>query len=462
MIAPSRARVDIASGPDSFLAEFRDGSPPVGRGRSAFSLVLENRSQFEWLLRADSLSSAKAFINSDFEVRGDLVAAVRFKRWPPGGQARRFWTKALLLGGGGLRSVLAGRRRPAENIQFHYDRPGAFFRMFLDPRMVYSCGYFADPGWILERAQWKKLDLICRKLALKPGEQFLDIGCGWGSLLCHAAENYHVFATGCTLSLNQAEFASRMVESRRLQPRVSVRLQDYRDVTGRYDKIASVGMFEHVGVRRLPGYFRAVYNLLADTGLFPNHGIIRPGHVQPARQGSSTVHQAPGTRARGRMEERNGISVNLATVFFAASLVTAPLYAQQSWSMAGTWYLDVEHSSWGNARKPLHLVVEVEHREPALRYAGSVTYTNEDTRQFAFDGTMDGKEYPVARSFGAGRMTVRRVSPGTIRSVFKSEDGRYVETATTTVSHDGKRLTRRIRVTGPNGETKWTEVYVRH
>jgi cyclopropane-fatty-acyl-phospholipid synthase len=162
-------------------------------------------------------------------------------------------------------------------IQFHYDVGNDFYKLFLDENMVYSCAYFTDWSNTLEQAQLDKLDMICRKLQLKPGETLLDIGCGWGALICHAAEHYGVEAHGVTLSQAQLEYARKRIGSRGLEGRVTVELKDYNDVQGRYDKIASIGMIEHVGIANLPNYMAKVNSLLPDRGIFLNHGITRPG-----------------------------------------------------------------------------------------------------------------------------------------------------------------------------------------
>ena len=161
------------------------------------------------------------------------------------------------------------------NIQHHYDVSNAFFRLWLDERMVYSCAYFEHDGDTLARAQLAKLDHICRKLRLQPGERFLDIGCGWGALVLHAAEAYGVRATGITLSRNQYDHVQAAVAARGLESRVEVRLQDYLDLPEGelYDKVASVGMFEHVGVARFPKYFGKIRRVLAPGGFVLNHGI---------------------------------------------------------------------------------------------------------------------------------------------------------------------------------------------
>lgn len=165
-----------------------------------------------------------------------------------------------------------------EDIQFHYDVGNAFYRLWLDEAMVYSCAYFRDASGTLEQAQRDKLDHICRKLRLTPGERLLDIGCGWGALVLHAARHYGVEATGITLSLQQAELARERIARARLDDRVNIELLDYRDLPERFgeasfDKVASVGMFEHVGLRNLGAYFGTVRRVLRERGLFLNHGI---------------------------------------------------------------------------------------------------------------------------------------------------------------------------------------------
>ena len=160
-------------------------------------------------------------------------------------------------------------------IQFHYDLSNDFYALFLDPEMQYSCAYFTDPKNTLEQAQRDKLEMICRKLRLKEGEVFLDIGSGWGGLICHAARHYGVKAHGVTLSEAQYHHTTEKIKREGLEGRVTVRLQDYMDVEGSYDKIASIGMFEHVGLANVPRYFGKINSLLKDRGVLLNHAITR-------------------------------------------------------------------------------------------------------------------------------------------------------------------------------------------
>ena len=167
----------------------------------------------------------------------------------------------------------------ARQVQFHYDVSDDFYALWLDPRRVYSCAYWSADAGTLSQAQDAKLDHICRKLRLREGERFLDVGAGWGALLLWAAERYGVRATGITLSKNQHAHVQGLIEARGLAGRVRIELRDYRELSERepFDKIASVGMFEHVGRAHLPAYFAKLYRLMVPGGLLMNHGITAGG-----------------------------------------------------------------------------------------------------------------------------------------------------------------------------------------
>lgn len=168
-----------------------------------------------------------------------------------------------------------GKAAARDLIQFHYDIGNDFYALFLDPLMQYSCAYFTDWSNSLEQAQRDKLDHICKKLRLTPGDRLLDVGCGWGGLICHAGEHYGVEALGVTLSQAQHDMAQERIAARDLGYRVRVELRDYRELEGSFDKIASIGMYEHVGIANYPVYFGKLRDLLRPRGLLLNHGITR-------------------------------------------------------------------------------------------------------------------------------------------------------------------------------------------
>ena len=177
--------------------------------------------------------------------------------------------------GGDATGRRQGKRDDKAFIQFHYDVGNDFYALFLDPEMQYSCAYFTDPDNSLEQAQRDKLDMICRKLGLRPGDRLLDIGSGWGGLLCHAARAYGVAAHGVTLSRTQHDYTVEKVRREGLEDQVTVELGSYQSLDGEYDKIASIGMYEHVGIGNYPTYFAKLNRLLRDRGLLLNHGLTR-------------------------------------------------------------------------------------------------------------------------------------------------------------------------------------------
>ena len=292
----------------SFAVRYWDAFEEPGSGTAPFTLVLAWPGALRRLLLPPTeLNAAEAYIYGHIDIEGDVEAAVAslapaFVGGVTPGRLAKLLGKLLALPTDRTESERAdgstrrfrGRWRPAHSrerdrgaVRFHYDLGNEFFALWLDPKMVYSCAYFASDGHDLGEAQEAKLDLVCRKLRLRPGERFLDIGCGWGGLILHAAERYGVNATGITLSERQAEGARRRIAEAGLGDRCRVEVRDYRDLPAgtRYDKIASVGMVEHVGESQLPAYYDAVLRVLEPGGLFLNHGIVslQPAHGTLAR-----------------------------------------------------------------------------------------------------------------------------------------------------------------------------------
>jgi cyclopropane-fatty-acyl-phospholipid synthase len=282
-------------------ATFRVGAAPraaasTGASEPRFALVFRNpQAVCAMVLGRDPLRLAEAYFRDDVDIEGDLFAALELRdhlesmqtpirdRLSAVFQALRLRALNQHAAPGAADDVPShGRAVRAhskdenrDSIQFHYDVSNEFYKLWLDQAMVYSCGYFEEPGRSLDEAQHAKLEHICRKLLLRPGERLLDIGCGWGALVIYAAQHYGVRAHGVTLSEQQLIVARLRIAAAGLDDRVTVELKDYRDLgeDGVYDKVASVGMFEHVGLKNLPLYFSTVHRLLKPGGLFLNHGI---------------------------------------------------------------------------------------------------------------------------------------------------------------------------------------------
>src|SRR6266566_2327888 len=173
---------------------------PINRATPTFTFSARDEGELHRILTLDDYSAARAFIRGEFDVSGDLIAALRLKtRHSRPSLAHWLWTAAARFAPARLETWFQSRKRAADNIRFHYDRSNEFYQLFLDSRLIYSEGYFKDPTWSLEQAQEAKLDGICRDLNLQPGDRFLDVGCGWGALIIHAAERFEAQAIGCTL-----------------------------------------------------------------------------------------------------------------------------------------------------------------------------------------------------------------------------------------------------------------------
>jgi cyclopropane-fatty-acyl-phospholipid synthase len=235
----------------------------------------------------------EAFINNDLDVEGDIFAAFPavhhlYERTGSAGQAilRTLWRSSSDLAQWFRHGRQHSMKRDRTSISYHYDLPVDFYRTWLGPTLAYSCAYFREPTECLECAQANKLELICRKLGLRPNERFLDIGCGWGSLLLHASSRYGAETFGITLSKEQAAVTASRIDHAQLQDKCRVELRDYRtipELPTRFDKIASVGMFEHVGLKNLREYFSIVLRMLSPDGLFLNHGIARSATSAPSK-----------------------------------------------------------------------------------------------------------------------------------------------------------------------------------
>jgi cyclopropane-fatty-acyl-phospholipid synthase len=286
--------------PRAFAVRFWDGStwePEPGQP-TRFTLILQHPGSLRKMFWPPGpVGFGEAYIYDDFDVQGDIHAFFDLVRFLIA-RKRTAWEK--LLGAWHLWSLpaqgrphvgrqaaqLSGPRRSLERdqqaISYHYDLSNDFFALWLDRRMVYSCAYFTSPTDDLDTAQERKLEYICRKLRLRSGERLLDIGCGWGGLVMHAARHHGAKALGITLSLRQAELDQERIRAQGLEGLCRVDHRDFRSITPEsYDKVASVGMVEHLGKKLLPPFFRGAYRLLRPGGVFLNHGITLRSYPHP-------------------------------------------------------------------------------------------------------------------------------------------------------------------------------------
>jgi cyclopropane-fatty-acyl-phospholipid synthase len=295
--------------PRDFAISCWDGSQwPAENGSPRFTLIVRHPDALRRMLKASAndLSLSEAYISGDLDVAGDIEAAMPVANYLAG----RNWPAVTVLRigknllrlprldrhrrksrqGAELSGELHSIERDRQAVSYHYDVSNDFYALWLDEQMVYSCAYFETEEEGLDTAQARKLDYLCRKLRLRPGDHLLDLGCGWGGLIIHAARKYGVKALGVTLSKNQAALASQRIERAGLQKQCRVELRDYRslDRASGFEKIVSVGMFEHVGESQLRSYFQHVWSLLRPRGVFLNHGIAnRP--IDPVLKGPNFI-----------------------------------------------------------------------------------------------------------------------------------------------------------------------------
>jgi len=240
----------------------------LGMAAPKVTIRIPDASSLPYLLTPSLANLGKAYVEGKIEVEGRAHEVIRIgialaaNALRPEGRLGRI-----------ARFGFHTKRIDAEAIRYHYDVSNDFYRAWLDPDMVYSCAYFENGDEDLATAQRKKIDHILTKLRVRPGDRLLDIGCGWGALVLRAAEKFGARCVGITLSQNQYALAKERVQRAGLADRIDIRIEDYRDVSGKFDRITSVGMFEHVGLKNLTLYFRRISALLADDGVAMNHGI---------------------------------------------------------------------------------------------------------------------------------------------------------------------------------------------
>jgi len=282
-----------------FAIHFWDGSSWVSHDADAtFVICLRTENAWRALCQSpDDVALGAKYIDGEIEVEGDLYLALRalphvesaISRAIPA-PVHRLRRYSAVFTNHVQRLARWGKvhsqQRDAASISYHYDKPPEFFRLFLGNSMVYSCAYFQSWSRTLDEAQTDKMDLICRKLDLRRDERFLDIGCGWGSLVLHAGTQYGAISRGISLSEKQVNYAAHRIGGLEISSQCEIELMDFRDLArqkAHFHKIASVGMCEHVGHRHIREYFQHAYSILFPRGLFLNHGITRrPGASRPA------------------------------------------------------------------------------------------------------------------------------------------------------------------------------------
>jgi cyclopropane-fatty-acyl-phospholipid synthase len=271
-----------------FQVRLWDGFVWGANARPRFALVVTNPRALRTLcLSSSELALGESYACGDLEIEGDIEAAFDLSdhllQGPHiAGKRSDLLRRLIHLAAPEpvvppleLLGALHSRERDERAVTYHYNLPSEFYALWLDARMVYSCAYFRTPDENLDAAQEHKLEYLCRKLRLRRGDRLLDIGCGWGSLVLYAAAVHGAQVLGVTLSEPQAEWARQQIRAQGLDDRCRVEVRDYRDldVSQAYDKIARVGMFEHVGQSKLPEYFQRAWELLRPGGVFLNHGI---------------------------------------------------------------------------------------------------------------------------------------------------------------------------------------------
>lgn len=345
-----------------------NGDMVIGNKTSPCTIIFRHPAPLrDLVLHKDLVRLAEYYLAGELDVEGDIEALFDLKEYlrgltlPLSARLQAIWHALLCLPSRSFKdipnSVSAGRdkrRNSHASIAHHYDISNKFYQLWLDPEMVYSCAYFQDSSQSLAAAQHDKLDIICRKLMLAPGQTLLDIGCGWGGLVCWAAKQYGVQAHGITLSRQQHTYAMERVRKEGLIGRVVIELQDYRELPkiACYDRVVSVGMFEHIGISNFQVYFSTVKQVLKQGGLFLNHGIAT----------DTGWPRTPITRFMNRYVFPDGELARISDVI--NSMEKAGFNILDVEGMRRHYTLTLRH--WGRALEA--------HRDQAVKLVGEATY----------------------------------------------------------------------------------------
>lgn len=288
--------------PRDFAVRFWDGAAWGDPASARFTLTLKHPGALRIMFQPNKVAIGEAYIFDDYDIQGDIHQFFRVVNYLADCKKSWGWYRKCQFilrltrlprhappragrGAARLAGPVHSKDRDRDAIAYHYDVSNEFYALWLDCRMVYTCAYFDAPGADLDAAQERKLDLVCRKVRLRPGERLLDIGCGWGGLILHAAKNYVARADGVTLSARQADLARERIARAGLQDRCRVTLGNFLDLTdwGGYDKVTSIEVQEAVGTRMLPSYFGQAQKLLRPGGVFLNQVITLSPQLTEAR-----------------------------------------------------------------------------------------------------------------------------------------------------------------------------------
>lgn len=268
----------------NFNISFWDGQIISYTDKPDFILKFNDKEVFKKIISSPTaMNFAEAYMDKTFDIEGNIFEAINLKNDLNNLEISNKDKLTIFLKTTSFPGINKHtKEKDKENITHHYDISNDFYQLVLQESMVYSCAYFKNENDVLTKAQENKLDHICKKLRLKQGEKLLDVGCGWGSMLIFAAKNYGVEAHGITISEEQYKYAQNRIIDEKLEGKCFVELKDYRDIEGEeiYDKIVSIGMFEHVGAKNLPSYFKIMNRLLKENGLFLNHGITHAANIK--------------------------------------------------------------------------------------------------------------------------------------------------------------------------------------